>query len=78
VFGGILGLVSGILFAVAFYAALAFTVQATWPTEQTTRRELLDEVNSSVLQPALSNQLPMVYAAYRPWFPRGLPGFPTL
>jgi uncharacterized membrane protein required for colicin V production len=77
VFGGLLGLVSGALFAVAFYATLAFIVQASWPTEQTTRHELLDEVNSSVLQPAMANQLPFLYSSLRPWFPRGLPGFPT-
>src|SRR4051794_5498927 len=76
VLGSLLGVAAGMLCVVALYGALAFLVQPRWPTSQLTRDTLLDQVNSSVLQPVLADKLPVAYVALRPWFPRGLPGFP--
>ncbi len=77
VFGGILGLVGGLLFVAAFYAALGFLVQSRWPSGDITRLSLRDQVEHSVLQPAVAMQTPIVYVVLKPWFPRGLRGFPA-
>jgi hypothetical protein len=77
VVGGLIGLFNGLLFTVAVYAALAFAAQSRWPTADNARLALLDQVHRSALQPALLEKLPVAYIALRPWFPRGLPGFPA-
>jgi len=77
VLGGLLGVACGLLFVVAMYASLAFATQNPWPNSDSTRVTLAGQVSQSVLQPAIEEKIPAIYSVLRPFFPRGIPGFPV-
>jgi len=76
--GGLLGVPIGLLFVVVIYASLALLVKPPWPGAELAHDSLLDQVQTSVLQPVLAQKLPFAYTAVRPWLPPGLPGLPTV
>jgi uncharacterized membrane protein required for colicin V production len=75
--GAVAGAFAWLLFFIAFYASLTFFTLPRWPVEDTTRLTLRDQVSRSALQRAVERQVPVAYLIFRPWMPRGLPGFPN-
>jgi uncharacterized membrane protein required for colicin V production len=75
--GGLLGVACGLMFVVVLYATLAFATMNPWPSGDATRITLQDQVNRSVVQVVLAEKLPVAYIVLRPFFPRGIPGFPV-
>lgn len=71
--GAVLGGVIGVFVLSLMLMLIRYSLLAPWPEGSPLKIILHTGMLHSMLQPAFSSPLPLVYAALRPWLPSGLP-----
>ena len=71
--GAVLGGVIGVFVLSLMLMLIRYSLLAPWPEGSLLKGILHTGMLNSMLQPAFSSPLPLVYAALRPWLPSDLP-----